>query len=182
LQSGRSGGLRRLGQFLIAMKEASILTDGRAPTGRKIGKHTPIDSLTLKKLGIDKKESREWQKLARMSESEFEAGFATANLARGGATGVPIPKGEKRVLPLSAIRVDERAQPRVKLEDDRVAEYAEDMRCDCKFPAPRCVRGLRRGVLAGRWVSSARSGGAGGAARGCRATHAPRRRAFWGPS
>ncbi len=50
---------------------------------------------------------------------------------------------EKHLLPLSAIRVDGNVQPRKYLHDDRVAEYAEDMRRGNKFPPWWFSRTLR---------------------------------------
>jgi hypothetical protein len=57
-----------------------------------------------------------------------------SNFARAVATGVSNTKGEKRLLPLSAIRVDEQAQPRAALQEDRITEYAEDMKRRDRFP------------------------------------------------
>jgi hypothetical protein len=45
---------------------------------------------------------------------------------------------------LSAIRADERAQPRAALDDDRVAEYAEDMKRGCRLPPPVVFEDLER--------------------------------------
>jgi len=62
---------RRIGQFLRAMKAAGILTDGRAKKGKKIGAHTPTDALTLKDLGIDRRESHQWQRFAKLRNSSL---------------------------------------------------------------------------------------------------------------
>jgi ParB/RepB/Spo0J family partition protein len=77
---------RRLAQLIIEGKAASLLTT--LPTkGEKIG--TQTDKLTLKDLGISRRESQDWQKFARMSDVEFEAWLAatkpiTPRLSRRG--------------------------------------------------------------------------------------------------
>jgi hypothetical protein len=62
---------RRLAQLIIAMNDAGFLSDGRAIPGYKIGT-LPPNVGTLDDHGIDKDESKEWLKLARMSDEEFE--------------------------------------------------------------------------------------------------------------
>jgi len=121
------------------------------PKDTKIG--APIDLITLDapgrppRIGIDRKKSQQLQALARLSEEQFKTVLADKSMPTlshiiklyatpkpGHGISVLGMKGRKRVLPLSAIRADERAQPRAALQTDRVAEYAEDMRRGAKFP------------------------------------------------
>src|SRR5262249_16782556 len=84
---------RRLGQLIIVLKDAGIITDGRALPGYKAGR-VP-SRLTLKHdFDIDRKDSQNWQRLARMSEEAFLAFVAdeTARL-RTPTTRLPaVPK------------------------------------------------------------------------------------------
>jgi hypothetical protein len=138
---------RLMGRWLIELAEKKLRYMGRPSEGTKVGTPTDPNIITLEKLGVSRKESQEWRALARMPKAEFEAllsnpKLTTAPLGRqfskksqqNAATGVPVRKGEIRLLSLSAIRVDERAQPRVQMDEDRIAEYAEEMRRGCKFP------------------------------------------------
>src|SRR5215470_6974986 len=71
---------RRLAQLIIVLKNAGIVTDGRALPGYKAGR-VP-SRLTLKHdFGIDRKDSQDWQRLARMSEEAFLA-FVAEETAR----------------------------------------------------------------------------------------------------
>jgi hypothetical protein len=70
------------------------------------------------------------QLLGKMTEAAFEALAADPTAPR------PRWGPNKRALPLSAIRADERAQPRAALDMDKVAEYVEAMQRGAKFPAP----------------------------------------------
>jgi hypothetical protein len=63
---------RRLGRWLIDAEKKGHRYMGRPPKGVKIGKQDP-DLITLGKLGISKKESQDWQKIARLSDARFEA-------------------------------------------------------------------------------------------------------------
>jgi hypothetical protein len=95
-------------------------------------------------LSISRKESQIWQKVAAVPQGLFDAALTdktvmptTAGMLRLIAEPKSNPrKGEKRVLPLSAICADEQAQPRAALEEDRVAEYVEAMMRVDKFPPP----------------------------------------------
>ena len=130
---------RRLAQLLDAMQKIGILTYGRPTKGHKIGP-VPSTCLTLDMLGIDRHESHQWRKFSKMSDAEFEGWLANPppkskarrkrRMRPPGAT-----QGKKRMLGLSAIRVDDRAQPRVALQTERVAEYVDDMRRGDQFPA-----------------------------------------------
>ena len=78
---------RRIAQLIIEGKAVDLLTTGRPTRGEKIGAQT--DKLTLKDIGVSRKESQDWQKLARMSDAKFEAWLAaakpiTARLGRRG--------------------------------------------------------------------------------------------------
>ncbi len=68
---------RRVGELLIAAERAGLRYI-RQKT-KKIG--APTDLITLEKLGITRKQSQDWQGLARKSESEFEA-WLEAELAK----------------------------------------------------------------------------------------------------
>jgi hypothetical protein len=63
---------RRLGRWLIDAGTKGHRYMGRPPKGVKIGNHDP-DLLMLRKLGISEQESKDWQKIARLSHARFEA-------------------------------------------------------------------------------------------------------------
>src|SRR6266436_3438792 len=119
-----------MGQWLVDLETAGLRYMGRPGKGTKIG--TPPDPclITLDDLGIDRHESQHWQAVAKLTAEEFAAFVASDKPTSALIQQLP----EKHLLPLSAIRVDGNVQPRKYLHDDRVAEYAEDMRRGNKFP------------------------------------------------
>ncbi len=121
---------RLMGRWLADLETATLRYMGRPAKGTKIGTPHDPELITLEDLGIDRHESQRWQALAKLTAEEFAAFVASDK-----PTSALIQQLlEKRVLPLSAIRVDGNVQPRKYLHDDRVAEYAEDMRRGDKFP------------------------------------------------
>jgi hypothetical protein len=69
---------RRLAQFLMAMDEAGLRDPGHPKKGEKGRKASAPSGLpTLTDLGVGRRESQDWQKLARMSDAEFEAWLET---------------------------------------------------------------------------------------------------------
>jgi hypothetical protein len=119
-------------QSLVDLEKAKLRFMGRPGEGIKIG--TPPDPhlIVLDDLDLGgnagRVESQDLQLLADMSAAAFEALVADPDAPR------PRSGPEKRVLPLSAIRLDERTQPRATLSKDRISEYAADMKRGCKFP------------------------------------------------
>ncbi len=63
---------RRIGRWLINAEKKGHRYMGRPPKGVKIGKQDP-DLITLGRLGISRKQSQCWQKIARLSNAGFEA-------------------------------------------------------------------------------------------------------------
>jgi hypothetical protein len=63
---------RKGGQLLIYTKKKGLRFTGRSPKGLKVGM-LPPDQDTLKKYGITRKESQQWQRTARMTERKFKA-------------------------------------------------------------------------------------------------------------
>jgi hypothetical protein len=125
---------RLRGQWLKDLEKAGRRFMGRPGEGVKIGTPPPSDLIVLDDLDLGgnagRRESQDLQLLADMSPEAFEALVADPTAPR------PRSGPEKRVLLLSAIRVDERAQPRAALKDRVVDEYAEAMQRGAKFPAP----------------------------------------------
>ncbi len=79
----RSRAERRIAQFLIAMERAGLRDPGhpkKGETGRKSS--APSGLPTLTDLGVDRRQSQDWQKLARMSDAEFEAWLETEKSQR----------------------------------------------------------------------------------------------------
>jgi hypothetical protein len=120
-----------MGLWLIELEEKKLRYMGHSK-GHKSGK-PPLHLITLDDLAIDKTESKQFQAVARLSAEKFAAFVASDRPTSALIQQLP----EKRVLPLSAIRIDERAQPRAALLITRVVdEYAEAMQRGAKFPAP----------------------------------------------
>jgi hypothetical protein len=123
---------RLKGRWLKDLEKAGRRFMGRPEEGVKIGTPPPPHLIVLDDLGLGgnagRRESQDLQLLADMSSEAFEVVVADPAAPR------PRWGPEKRVLPLSAIRLDERTQPRATLVTDCVAEYAEDMKRGCKFP------------------------------------------------
>jgi ParB/RepB/Spo0J family partition protein len=116
---------RRLGQLLIAMKDAGILTDGRSTPGFKIGT-LPKEVLTLEQLGLGKDESRAWQALARISDQEFEAWLDKPRTRRTTAARRSSRAGPQiQCIALSIITVSNRVRA---LRPEAVDAMAESMR------------------------------------------------------
>jgi len=65
-------GERRVGQYLISLAEQGLRYTGPAPKGVKIGSSLDGRFITLDKLGVTHKESREWQQTAKKPETEFK--------------------------------------------------------------------------------------------------------------
>ena|SRR5262252_4308218 len=63
---------RKGGQLLIYTMKKGLRFTGRPPKGLKIGM-VPSDQDTLKKYGITRKQSQQWQRTARMPERKFKA-------------------------------------------------------------------------------------------------------------
>jgi hypothetical protein len=121
------------GQSLKDLEKAGRRFMGRPGEGVKIGTPPPPHLIVLDDLDLGgnagRRESQDLQLLAELTPEEFEALVADPTAPR------PRSGPEKRILLLSAIRVDERTQPRAALVTDCVAEYAEAMRRGAKFPA-----------------------------------------------
>jgi hypothetical protein len=79
----RSRAERRIAQFLMAMDEAGLRDPGHPKKGEKGRKASAPSGLpTLTDLGVDRRQSQDWQKLARMSDAEFEAWLETEKSQR----------------------------------------------------------------------------------------------------
>jgi ParB family transcriptional regulator, chromosome partitioning protein len=63
-----------IGNALIRLKKVGLLGDGRAGPGTKYGRQK--SPLTLTGVGVTNQQSKDWQRLARMSDEEREALFA----------------------------------------------------------------------------------------------------------
>jgi hypothetical protein len=124
-------------QWLVETEKAKLRFMGRPAKGQKAGTPAPPHLLTLSDFfprhlqDQARKLSQDLQLLSKLSPEEFEALVADPDAPR------PRWGREIRVLPLSAIRFDERAQPRAALLTERVVdEYTEAMQRGAKFPAP----------------------------------------------
>jgi DNA-binding Lrp family transcriptional regulator len=74
---------RRLAQFLMAMDEAGLRDPGHPKKGEKGRKASVPSGLPrLMDFGVDRRQSQDWQKLARMSDAEFEAWLETEKSQR----------------------------------------------------------------------------------------------------
>ncbi len=62
---------RRVGAFIAELKRAGLLGDGRPQQGTRVGRQKSQVSLT--ELGVDKEQSRKWQRWAAMTDDEFWA-------------------------------------------------------------------------------------------------------------
>jgi ParB/RepB/Spo0J family partition protein len=115
---------RRLGQLIIVLKDAGIVTDGRALPGYKAGR-VP-SRLTLKHdFDIDRKDSQDWQRLARMSEEAFVA-FVVEETTRLRTPTTRLPAGPK----IQSIALSSIESPPSKfrsLRPGKVDELAESM-------------------------------------------------------
>jgi ParB-like nuclease domain len=124
------------GLWLKDLEEKRLRYMGRPAKGEKIGTKPDPKLITLDDLGLDgdlgRVESQNLQLLAEMPPEEFEALVADPTAPRPRVGN--LSRGERRTLLLSAIRVDERAQPRAALKDRVVDEYAEAMQRDVRFP------------------------------------------------
>jgi ParB-like nuclease domain len=120
------------GQWLKDLQKAGRRFMGQPGEGVQIGTPPPPNLIVLEDLDLGgnagRIQSQDLQLLADMSPAAFEALVADPTAPR------PRSGPEKRVLPLSAIRLDERTQPRATLVTNCVAEYAADMKRGCKFP------------------------------------------------
>jgi hypothetical protein len=116
---------REIGRLLLAMVEAGLRTAGRATEGHKAGAPTGLP--TLDDLGIDRVDSQKWQKLARLSDEEFEA-MLTGEIARlttprrrSSSAGPKI-----HMIDLTSVAIPSRRLRR--LQREKVAALAESMR------------------------------------------------------
>jgi hypothetical protein len=64
---------RLLGEWLIEAEKSGLRFMGKPPKGKKIGTPSDPNLITLKRLGITKQQSRDWQKTARLSPAKFQA-------------------------------------------------------------------------------------------------------------
>jgi ParB-like chromosome segregation protein Spo0J len=109
---------RKIGELLIAAARA-----GLRYIHQKTGKIGPASSLiTLEKLGITRKQSQTWQKLARMSDAEFEAWIeaelikksqrrsrrANTDAQPGGAGALPIRHTSAATMSIGNIKIGAR--------------------------------------------------------------------------
>jgi hypothetical protein len=120
------------GQWLKDLKTAGRRFMGQPGDGVRIGTPAPPHLIVLDDLGLGgepgRTESQNLQLLADRLLEEFEALVADPKAKRPHWGGRKI-----RVVPLSAIRGDEQAQPRAALTTDLVAKYAEAMERGDKF-------------------------------------------------
>ena len=127
---------RRAGQMLAEMPKAK----GTQLNGKSIGGHIVVppknDEKTLADLGITKNESSRWQKLAGVSEEQFEHAIAAAKEVAGEVTTAAMlrsakPENEKKekkapVVTINAPAYDP-AEDEAKEKDETIRTLSEEV-------------------------------------------------------